>query len=88
MCTADISKAFLQGMTYKELAEATGEPLREVNFYLLKYCIPILRQVPGFENFDPVAEVLHCDKPGTGCTDAPRCFSMKLADITTVWLER
>ncbi len=32
VCTADISKAFLRGVTYKELAEATGEPLREVNF--------------------------------------------------------
>ena len=34
LVSADISKAFLQGLSYKELAEATGEPLREVNFYL------------------------------------------------------
>jgi hypothetical protein len=34
ICTTDISKAFLQGVTYKELAEATGEPLREVHFYV------------------------------------------------------
>ena len=27
--SADISKAFLQGVTYKELAEPTGEPERE-----------------------------------------------------------
>ena len=27
--TADISKAFLQGVTYEELRELTGEPLRE-----------------------------------------------------------
>ncbi len=83
ICTADISKAFLQGVTYQELAEATGEPLREVNFFLPAYCIPLLRKVPGFENFDPTTEVLHCDKPGTGCTDAPRCFSMKLAKVTS-----
>ena len=30
--TADISKAFLQGVTYKELEELTGEVAREVNF--------------------------------------------------------
>ena len=80
--TTDISKAFLQGVTYQELAEATGEPLREVNFYLPSYCTPYLRKIPGFENFDPDKEVLHCDKPGTGCNDAPRCFSMKLAKVT------
>ena len=80
--TTDISKAFLQGVTYKELAEATGEPLREVNFDLPAYCVPILRQLPGWENFDPRVEVIHCDKPGTGCVDAPRCFSIKLARIT------
>ncbi len=39
--------------------------------------------MPGFEDSDPVREVLHCDKPGTGCTDAPRCFSMKLAKVTS-----
>ena len=34
LVSADVSKAFLQGVTYKELAAATGEPLREVNFVL------------------------------------------------------
>ena len=82
IATTDISKAFLQGVTYEELAEATGEPLREVNFYLPGYCIPYLRKIPGFEDFDPQNEVLHCDKPGTGCNDAPRCFSMKLSKVT------
>ena len=32
--TTDISKAFLQGVTYEELAQLTGEKQREVNFYL------------------------------------------------------
>ena len=74
----DISKAFLQGVTYKELAELSGEPLREVNFVLPACCIQFLRRILGYEDFDPAREVLHCDKPGTGCNDAPRCFSMKL----------
>ena len=30
----DINKAFLQGVTYEELAEITGAPMREVNFHL------------------------------------------------------
>ena len=87
MCTADISKAFLKGVTYKELHEATGEPLREVNFYLPHYCTPLIRQVPGFEGFDPKTEVLHCDKPGTGSVDAPRCFSLKLKQVRENWDE-
>ena len=38
--------------------------------------------MPGFENFDPKREVIHCDKPGTGSVDAPRCFSLKLKQVT------
>ena len=82
IATTDISKAFLQGVTYKELAEITGEPLREVNFYLPSANTHLLNQVEGFSGFNPQTEVLHCDKPGTGSVDAPRCFSMKLSVCT------
>ena len=82
MCTTDISKAFLQGVTYKELAAATGEPLREVNFTLPAYANAFIRELPGWKDFDPATEVIHCEKPGTGCNDAPRCFSMKLSQVT------
>ena len=83
MLSADISKAFLQGVTYEELAELTGEAPREVNFYLPASDIPLLRTLPGFEDFDPMKEVLHCDKPGTGLADAPRAFQIKLTMILT-----
>ena len=56
----------------------TGEPIREVNFHLPPDTVSILRQVPGFETFDPFKECLHCDKPGTGLIDAPRAFRMQL----------
>ena len=82
ICTTDISKAFLQGVTYEELSKLTGDPLREVNFYLPANNIPLLKQLPGFENFDAQNEVLHCDKPGTGLVDAPRAFSIKLRGVT------
>ena len=39
-------------------------------------------QEPGYEDFDETRECLHCIKPGTGCKDAPRAFSMKLARVT------
>ena len=53
LCTADVSKAFLQGVTYEELAKLTGEPVREVNFWLPPSNTPLLRKVPGLETFDP-----------------------------------
>ena len=71
------------GVTYKELAELTGERPREINFYLPAADIPLLRTLPGFEGFDPQKEVLHCDKPGTGLVDAPRAFQVKLVGILT-----
>ena len=82
VCTTDISKAFLQSVTYEELSSLTGEPIREVNSYLPGNCVSILKQVPGFENFNDRTEVLHCDKPGTGLADAPRAFSLKLSQVT------
>ena len=82
IATCDISKAFLQGVTYRELSELTGEPLREVNFTLPSASNGTLRKVKGFETFNPYREVLHCDKPGTGSVDAPRCFLLNLSKVT------
>ena len=81
VCT-DISKAFLQGVTYEELARITGEPLRDVNFYLPPDSVSVLKQLPGYANFDPAREVLKSLKPGTGSVDAPRAFHLKLAKVT------
>ena len=77
MWTGDARKAFLNGMSYEELAVATGEPLGVVNF-LDPESVEILRRSPGFEDFDPTTEVLSNMRPGTGNVDAPRCFGMKL----------
>ena len=64
------------------MAKLTGKKQREVNFYLPASSIPLLRKVPGFEDFDPAKEVLHCDKPSTGLVDAPLAFSIKLGMVT------
>ena len=78
----DVSKAFLKGISYEELASKTGEPERDVNFELDSDAVAILRTLPGYEDFDPRVEVLHCDKPGTGCKDAPRAWSIQLTKAT------
>ena len=78
LASSDIPKAFLQGVSYDELAEATGRPKRDVSFELAGEALHCLRELPGFQGFDARREVLHCLKPGTGCRDAPKCFSLKL----------
>ena len=80
--SVDVEKAFLQGLTYKELAKMTGEPERIVHFTLPPFSAEQLRKIPGYESYDETKECLRCIKPGTGCKDAPRCFSMKLAQVT------
>lgn len=78
----DINKAFLQGITYKEMSEATGQEERVVHFTVPPNSAHILRLIPGYVNYDERTHVLKCLKPGTGCKDAPKAFSMKLARVT------
>ena len=78
----DINKAFLQGVTYAEMSAATGEAKRVVHFTLPPGAAVFLRMLPGFQTYDERYHVLRCIKPGTGCKDAPRAFSIKLASVT------
>lgn len=48
-----------------------------MNFELEADAVVALRQLPWYEDFDPGLEVLHCNKPETGCKDAPRCFAIQ-----------
>ena len=82
IASLDIDTAFLKGFTYKELAEATGEKERTVCFQLPPGSAAVLRQFPGFEDYDETKHCLGCDKPGTGTKDAPRAFSLKLHKTT------
>ena len=83
LASSDVPKAFLQGVSYDELAEATNKPKRDVSFELSGEALHCLRQLPQFKGFDARREVLHCLKPGTGCRDAPKCFSLKLRKATS-----
>ena len=49
----DVSKAIAKGMTSEELAQLTGEPLRHVEVDLAPEDIVLLKQLPGYETFDP-----------------------------------
>ena len=80
--TLDVKKAFLKGISYDELATMTGDQRREVNFELDAESVAVLKTCKGYEDFNPAREVLHMLKPGTGCKDAPRCFSIQLTKAT------
>ena len=83
ICATDISKVFLKGVACKDLVEAPWEPMREVNFVLPACCVAVLRKKrPGYEDFDPATEVLHCEKTGSGCNNSTWCLSLKLAQVT------
>ena len=78
----DVDKAFLQGLSYQELADLTGEEVREVHFTPPRGTEHLLKLIKGFESYDPRIHCLRCTKPGTGTKDAPRAFSLKLAKVT------
>jgi hypothetical protein len=82
LLTLDINKAFLQGYSYEEMSNKTGEPQRIVHFELPRGAAEQLRLIDGFQTFDERTEVLRCCRPGTGTKDAPRAFSLKLASVT------
>lgn len=63
LASTDISRAFLQGTTYADLAAESGEEEKDVNFDVCARTLPLIQQLPGFDSFDPAFEVLHCDKP-------------------------
>eukprot|EP00974_Lingulodinium_polyedra_P077728 7524846-Lingulodinium_polyedra.AAC.1 len=56
--------------------------MQEINLFLPANSIPLLRKLPGFEGFDPQAEVLHCNTPHTEFVDTAKAFSVKLATLT------
>ena len=82
LTTLDVKRASLKGVSCKELANATGEAIRDVNFELSRDAVVALKQCAGYEDLDGLHEVLHMTKPGTGCKDAPRCFSIQLTKAT------
>jgi hypothetical protein len=81
----DVGSDFAKGMTFEDLSRLTGEPLRAVEFDLSPEDVKILKQIPGFETFDPATETLTMIKPIYGLKDAPRAWRKKLHLILTEW---
>jgi hypothetical protein len=75
MFSADVSAAFLKGITFEELAKETGV-VRDVSMELPNDAIGIFRKFKGFETFDQ-RHVLKMIRPVWGLNDAPRLWALK-----------
>ena len=80
--SADISEAFLRGLTFQELFDSGEDAvLREVQLDLPKGSAELLRTLPGMENFDEGTQCLAMIKPGFGLRDAPRLWNKALKRV-------
>ena len=77
--SADISMAFLRGLTFEEIAKTSGEPIRSIQFDLPNGANALLQTFDGFSDFNALAETLNMDKPGFGTKDAPWAWGIKHA---------
>ena len=77
--SADISQAFLRGVTFEELSKLEpSQPHRRVAMEVPPGSVPLLRELPGMRDFDASKEVLELLRPGFGLKDAPRLFMLAL----------
>ena len=72
---ADVSQAFLRGLTFEQASHMKDEAQRSVQFTVPPGSVPILQQLPGFSDFNPVTEVLRMLRCG---------FGLKLATLVVV----
>ena len=82
LISADVSEAFLRGITFKQLAELDrSQPLRVVEIALPAGSDELLRTLPGMESYDGSTECLSLLKPGFGLKDAPRLWNLALQRV-------
>jgi hypothetical protein len=79
--TADVSQAFLRGLTFAEAAKLKDEVHRSVQFCMPPGSNSILQKLPGYSDFDSVREVLEMLRCGFGLKDAPRLWNNVLRQL-------
>ena len=78
--TADVSQAFLRGLTFEQTAQMKDEVRREVQFTVPPGSAELLKKLPGYENFNAMLEVLRLLRCGFGLKDAPRLWNKLLTE--------
>ena len=79
--TADVSQAFLRGLTFEQAAQMKDEVRRDVQYTVPPGSVPILQQVPRFETFSPLKEVPRMIRRGLVLKDAPRLWNKLLHKV-------
>ena len=62
--TADVSQAFLRGLTFEQAAQMKDEVQRDVQFTVPLGSTHHLKKLPGLSDFNPLAEVLRMIRCG------------------------
>lgn len=75
---ADVSTAFLRGMSFQELSKLTGSEVRDVAFSPPKGSEKYFTEVKGYHDLDFSTEVLQLLKAVYGLRDAPRAWRLRL----------
>jgi hypothetical protein len=81
--SADVSQAFLKGMSFDEVAKVKGEVKSSVQFEVPPGSIPILRMLDNYEDFDAGTEVLDMLRGGFGLKGAPRLWNLVFSEVLT-----
>ena len=79
--TADVSQAFLRGLTFEQAAQLKDEVQRDVQFTVPPGSVNILKKLPGYSDFSPLTEVLRMLRCGFGLKDAPRLWNKVLRKV-------
>jgi len=79
--TADVSQAFLRGLTFEQAAQMKDEVQRDVQFTMPPGSTHLLKKLPGFTDFNPLTEVLRMLRCGFGLKDAPRLWNKVLRRV-------
>ena len=77
----DVSVAFLQGLTFQELAVMQGTPERNVCFVPPAGSEQYFQELPGMQAYNPLTEVLRMVKAIYGLKDAPRAWKLQLERV-------
>ena len=81
--SADVSQAFLKGLSFEEAAKLKGETLRSIQFDVLPGSVRILCMLDDYSDFDGVTEVLDMLRGGLGLNDAPRLWNHVFSAVLT-----
>ena len=80
-CSLPMSQAFLRGLTFEQAAQLKDEVSRDVQFTVPPGSVSILKRLPGYQDFNPLTEVLRMLRCGFGLKDAPRLWNKVLRKV-------